>query len=89
VATSEVKVATSEVKVATSDIKKRLSKSQLYDLILECCEDWRTMEEIAFAVNRDQKYVRGKILPIMLKEKMVEMLFPGVPNHPRQKYKRK
>ena len=89
VATSEVKVATSETKVATLDIKKRLSKSQLYDLILECCEDWRTMEEIAFAVNRDQKYVRGKILPIMLKEKMVEMLFPGVPNHPRQKYKRK
>ena len=88
VATSDVKVATSDAKVATENHKKRLSKDVLQNLIINVCEDWKTMEEISLATNRNYGYLRIRIIPEMIKMKKLEMLFPGVPNHPNQKYKR-
>ena len=88
VATSDAKVATSDTKVATENHKKRLSKDVLQNLIINVCEDWKTMEEISLATNRNYGYLRIRIIPEMIKMKKLEMLFPGVPNHPNQKYKR-
>jgi len=88
VATSDAKVATSDAKVATENHKKRLSKDVLQNLIINVCEDWKTMEEISLATNRNYGYLRIRIIPEMIKMKKLEMLFPGVPNHPNQKYKR-
>ena len=44
-------------------------------------------EEIAQKINRTVKYVSDVVLSRLLKERILEMLYPGTPNHPRQKYK--
>lgn len=86
VATSEGNVATSTQKVATSE-KKRLSRQQMDELIRAACADWATLEDITAQIGRDYNYLRNRIIPRMLRERQIEMLYPGTPNHPRQKYK--
>ena len=81
-------MATSITRSTVLLAKKRLPKVQLQKLIMDVCEDWLSMEEISLAINRDQKYLRCAVIPEMLKSKQLEMLFPGVPNHPNQKYKK-
>ena len=93
VATSEVKVATSEAKVATSEakvatsIKKKMSREELQALILSVCTEWISLEELSVRIDRDSKYLRNQIIPLMLASKKLQMLFPGTPNHPNQQYK--
>ena len=95
VATSDTKVATSGANVATSEnnqqksIKKRMTPTELDRLISEKCEDWISLDELAVAINRSYTYLRNKVIPRLIEEKILEMMFPGVPNHPSQKYKRK
>ena len=79
-------VATSENNVATSS-KKRLSNQQMNELIRVVCREWISLEDIALRVGKNYKYLRNHIIPRMLKEKTIEMLYPGTPNHPKQKYK--
>ena len=67
--------------------KKRLSKKQMDLLGISICQDWMDKEEIAQRLHRKVKYVSDVILPRLVKEKQLEMLYPGTPNHPRQKYK--
>ena len=67
--------------------KKRLPKQQMDALVISICQDWMDKDEIAKQLNRTVKYVSDVVLPRMLKEKTIEMLYPGTPNHPRQKYK--
>lgn len=67
--------------------KKRLSKQQMDSLIISICQDWMDKEEIAQKISRTVKYVSDVILPRMLKEEALEMLYPSIPNHPKQKYK--
>ena len=91
-ATSEGKGATSEQKGATSEGKgvtstKRMSREKLYALITEVCQDWVSLEEIVSLTDKSYPYLRNKIIPAMIKEKKIEMLFPGTPNHPNQQYK--
>ncbi len=86
VATSDAKVATSDAKVATS-IKKKMSREELQDLILKHCANWISLEDISLLVDRKAKYLRNQIIPIMLAAKLIEMLHPEAPNHPKQMYK--
>ena len=87
VATSEdVNVATSETKVATS-IKKRLSREELQNLILSNCCAWISLEDLSARINRDSKYLRNHVIPLLLASKKIQMLYPGTPNHPNQQYK--
>lgn len=95
--TSDVNRGTSEANRGTFDVnrgtseadisKKRLSKQLMDELVSSICQDWMDKEEIAQKVNRTVKYVADVVLPRMLREKILEMLYPGRPNHPRQKYK--
>jgi ATP-dependent DNA helicase RecG len=94
VATSKANIATSGSNMVTSDPyiasllkKKRLTKSQLYELIKYMCSDWLSLEDLAIATKRKQVYLRNKVLPELLQSKVLEMLYPGTPNHPKQKYK--
>lgn len=86
-----VKVASSGSKVASSPmpnlIKQRMSYSELKDKICSFCADWVSVDELAEELRRKRTYLRNKIIPKMLEDNSLEMLFPGVPNHPRQKYK--
>ena len=91
VASSVSKVASSSSKVASSPmpnlIKQRMSYSELKDKICSFCSDWVSVDELAEELRRKRTYLRNKIIPKMLEDNSLEMLFPGVPNHPRQKYK--
>ena len=91
VASSGSKVASSDSKVASSPVKKiikqRMSYSELKDKICSFCSDWVSVDELAEKLRRKRAYLRNKIIPKMLEDNSLEMLFPGVPNHPRQKYK--
>lgn len=94
-ATSDVNVATSNTNMATSDAnmatstKKRMKPEELRELIISKTEDWISLEELAAKVNRNHKYLRTNIIPRLIEEGILEMMFPGVPNHPKQKYCRK
>lgn len=85
VATSEQKDATSSPKVAT--LKKKVSSEEMAIYILEYCDTWRSMYEIAQFSNRDKNYIRNKVLP-KLAEKL-EIEYPDIPNHPQQRYRTK
>ena len=91
VASSGSKVASSEFKVASFPmpnlVKQRMSYSELKDKICSFCSDWISVDELAEELHRKRTYLRNKIIPKMLEDNSLEMLFPGVPNHPRQKYK--
>ena len=101
VATSETNVATSEdVNVATLEsnvatlesnvvtlIKKRLSREELQNLIMSNCCEWISLEDLSARINRDSKYLRNHVIPLLLASKKIQMLYPGTPNHPNQQYK--
>ena len=86
VATLEENMASSGSNVATPS-KKRLSKQEMNELIKAVCVEWISLEDIALRIGKDYKYIRNHIIPRMLKEKTIEMLYPGTPNHPKQQYK--
>ena len=67
--------------------RKRLTKGQMDELIKLICVDWMSLEDIAKKIGRDYNYLRKFIIPRMLQEKIIEMLYPGTPNHPKQQYK--
>lgn len=91
VGTSNAKVGTSDNKVGTSSAKvgtsKRLKFEELESIIISIAEDYTTLDEIASGTNRTFDYIANKIIPRMLKNGTIEYLYPGVPNHPKQKYK--
>ena len=95
VATSEANVATSEANVATSlqskennkRVKQRMSSEEMKQLIIDICNNWISLEELAKRINRNATYLRIHIIPPLIKDKSIEMLYPGTPNHPYQKYK--
>lgn len=80
----ERKVGSSEEKVGSS---KRLKFEELQSIIISIAEDYITLDEIAKRTNRTFDYIANKIIPRMLKNGTIEYLYPGVPNHPKQKYK--
>ena len=85
VASSGQKVATSDDKVATG--KKYKSAEEMAIYILEYCDTWRSIEEIAQFTERDKNYIRNKVLPRLVEK--LEKEFPDTPNHPRQRYRTK
>ncbi|GLL52651.1 hypothetical protein KUBF_03130 [Bacteroides finegoldii] len=80
----ERKVGSPEEKVGSS---KRLKFEELQSIIISIAEDYITLDEIAKRTNRTFDYIANKIIPRMLKNRTIEYLYPGVPNHPKQKYK--
>ncbi len=70
-------------------IKQRMPYDELKDIICQACIDWLSLDELALVIGRNKTYLKIYIIPRMLEDKSLEMLFPGVPKHPRQKYKAK
>lgn len=60
-ASIDAKDATSEEKVSSP--KKKISSEEMAIYILEYCDTWRSMDEIAQFSNRDKNYIRNKVLP--------------------------
>ena len=84
VGTSENNIENSGTKVGTS---KRLKFEELQSIIMSIAEDYITINEIAKKVDRTIDYIANKIIPKMIKNGTIEHLYPGIPNHPKQKYK--
>lgn len=87
IASSASNITSSDSKVASSDIKLRMTYTKLKEEICTFCSDWLSIDELADGIHRKRTYLRNKIIPKMLADNSLEMLFPGVPKHPRQKYK--
>ena len=66
--------------------KRRYSKEEMRKLIVDYCCDWRTVEEIAFFVNKKVRYIRDIVLPQL--SDIIEKKY-DVPHHPKQKYRAK
>lgn len=88
--TSTENMDTSVGTMDTSKRKKWLSKPELEKLIIGAVHDQpKSLEEIAGIVGKTAKYLKNTIVPEMIKEQKLEMLYPDSPNHPYQKYKAK
>ena len=83
-------MASSEANMASnmaSSVKKRLSRDELFLLILANCKEWISLESLSSRINRNPKYLRNYVIPILLASKKLQMMYPGTPKHPNQQYK--
>ena len=74
-------------KVKDGCAKQRYTKEEIKTLILDYCEEWRTAEEISNYIERSRNYIRNKVIPLL--DDRLEKLYPTIPHHPKQKYRRK
>lgn len=86
VVTSNGNVESSDKNIATS-IKKKMSREEMQQLILSNCLEWISLEMLSEKVKRKPTYLRNYIIPVLIASKQLQMLYPGTPNHPHQKYK--
>jgi len=75
--------------VASNSTKQRLSQDELYNLICNNCKDYTSLEELAQRVNKNSKYLQNHILKDMISNNLIERLYPEIPGHPNQKYRKK
>ena len=71
----------------TKKIKRRCSQRELFDMIRDCTEDWKSVDEISHEIKRSPQYLKGEIIPIMIERGLLEREHI-MPNHPAQRYKR-
>ena len=68
--------------------KERLAPETMKALILEMCtERWLSAKEIAEVLNRDPQKIQARFLTMMVRESLLELRHPGVPNRPDQAYR--
>ena len=78
--------ASSKVNSA-SPKKKRMSKEELKALIISICADWVSIEDIVERTGKSSSYIRNSLMPLLLAEKSIVMMYPGAPRNPNQKYR--
>lgn len=71
----------------TKKIKRRCCQQELFDMIRDCTEDWKSVDEISKEIRRSSQYLKGEIIPIMIERGLLKREHI-VPNHPAQRYKR-
>ena len=76
------------IKTTTKRIKKRCSQKELFGIIQNSTETWKSVEEIAIEIGRSTQYLKGEIIPVMVNKGLLEREH-AMPNHPAQRYKRK
>lgn len=67
--------------------RKRLSKDELRTLVLSICTDWVSIEDIVAKSGKSLSYIRNSVMPLLLAEKSIVMMYLGTPHNPNQKYK--
>jgi len=50
-------------------------------------KEWISLEDLSVRIERDSTYLRNHVIPLLIASKKLQMLYPGTPNHPNQKYK--
>ena len=69
-------------------IKKKYSQKELFGIIQNSTQTWKSVEEIALEIGRSTQYLKGEIIPVMVNKGLLEREH-AMPNHPAQRYKRK
>lgn len=67
--------------------RKRLSKDELRTLVLSICADWVSIEDIVAKSGKSLSYIRNSVMPLLLAEKSIVMMYLGTPHNQNQKYK--
>ncbi|MGL6111035.1 MAG: hypothetical protein ACRC2B_13155 [Rubrivivax sp.] len=68
--------------------KKRLPAAQMREVNLSLCEGrWLAAGEIALLVARDAEKLQSRFLTAMVREGLLELRHPDVPNRPDQAYR--
>lgn len=57
------------------NIKKKCTQQELFDMIIECTDNWKSIEEIAREVNRNSQYLKGTIIHKMVAEGLLQREF--------------
>lgn len=78
--------ASSDANSASSK-KKRLSRDDLKTLIISICSDWVSIEDIVERSGKSTSYIRNVVIPLLIAEKVIVMMYPGTPRNPNQKYR--
>lgn len=87
--TPNLDTSTPNLDTSIKKTTKKLSKEQLYILIINNCKsDFMTIEQIALSVNRSPAYLQNEILPYLVSNRKLDRLYPDNPNHPNQAYKK-
>ena len=90
---SDANIPSSDANIPSSEnskngsIRQRMPFNELKKEICLACFDWVSLDELSLKVKRNKTYLKIYIIPRLLEDKSIEMMFPGVPKHPRQKYK--
>ena len=53
------------------------------------CDELVSLDHIATVIDRNSDYLLTSVIPSMLEEGLLERMYPQIPKHPYQKYKRK
>ena len=69
--------------------KEKHSRSEMTSLVRELCTHWRTPQELSQSIHKDLKYLKDKVIPMLLENGVLEREYPGIPNHPNQRYRNK
>ena len=64
------------------------SQKELFGIIQNSTQTWKSVEEIALEIRRSTQYLKGEIIPVMVNKGLLEREH-AMPNHPAQRYKRK
>ncbi|MDR2175617.1 MAG: hypothetical protein LBO82_06735 [Synergistaceae bacterium] len=65
----------------------RLQASVVREAILELCEDYRSLPELASALARSEISLRRHYISAMVRDGLLEMEFPDKVGHPEQRYR--
>ena len=66
-----------------------MGRDELRKVILEVCDEWVSLDHIATVIGRNPAYLLTSVIPSMLEEGLLERMYPQIPKHPYQKYKKK
>ena len=67
--------------------KKRVPKESMERGIINlCAKQALTLEELSDLLNRSGDFLRKDYLQPLIKEKRIKLLYPTMPNHPKQAY---
>ena len=69
--------------------RKRMSRSELENLVCKYCTDWTSIEELSNKVRKSSQYLKGKVIKVMVENGQLDRLYPEIPTHPNQKYRKK
>ena len=67
--------------------KKRYSKSEMQQAILDSCQEFCSLEDIANLVGRSPQYIKNYYIARMINDGLLERKYPM--NHPNQQYRAK